>query len=46
MVVGWGKDSKPTQPAPTQPAGMVWIPAGNVRLGQVGVPNAVPVNDS
>ncbi len=29
----------------TTPAGMVWIPAGNVRLGQVGVPYAEPVND-
>jgi formylglycine-generating enzyme required for sulfatase activity len=31
-----------TQPLP---AGMVWIPAGNVRLGQAGVYQAEPVND-
>ena len=27
------------------PPGMVWIPPGNVRLGQVGVRGAEPVND-
>ncbi len=25
--------------------GMIWIPAGHVRLGQAGVPNAEPVHD-
>jgi formylglycine-generating enzyme required for sulfatase activity len=32
-------------PNPCAPDGMVWIPAGNVRLGQVGISGAEPVND-
>ena len=34
----------PCSPQPPL-TGMVWIPPGNVRLGQVGVLNAEPVND-
>jgi formylglycine-generating enzyme required for sulfatase activity len=32
-------------PCPQPLPGMVWIPAGTVRLGQAGVPNAEPVTD-
>lgn len=40
-VSGCGGDDKPTAPTVQPPPGMVWIPPGNVRLGQAGIAEPV-----